>query len=495
MLVFVAAINVAIFGFGLFALERRVQELRTEGLENFSELLVYNLRNIVQPGGGIRVAPILEWPFWREFDDAIIVSESWDESSEEIRPLGAFLNPVGLSSRAGDFDKQAVLRLIRDSIADGQPRVGVDGLAIPVRDRSGRSWGGCWVSLEEKLPTTRESLSILFPWFLMTTVLLTLGTFWILRRFVLDPVALLAGGARRISDGDLSVRLAVPARRDEMAELIRVFNAMTSEVQGYNARLARDVESATQKVRRAEAAAMTSKRLAAMGELAAGIAHEINNPLGGLLNAVESLSKGTLSESKEEQYRGLLKDGLERIRQIVSKLLKFTPRESEQRPFDIATPIRDALVLCNHRIGALDVELVWEQIPNLLDEQEHGADESGVVLGEQGELGQALLNLFVNALDALEEVDHARKLTIRLDRDESSVTIGVEDNGPGMSAEDLSSATDLFFTTKEVGRGTGLGLSIVFKVVQQHGGELRLESMPGEGFSAVITLPLWSGKK
>lgn len=495
MLVFVAAINVAIFGLGLFALERRVQELRTEVLEDYSELLIYNLQNIVEPGGGIRVAPILDWPFWERFDDAVIVSESWDVSPERIRPLGAFLNPVGLSARSPEFDEQAVLRLIQDSISHGEPQPGVNGLAIPVLDRSGNLWGGCWVSLAEKVPTVSESLALLFPWFLATTVVLTLGTFWILRRFVLDPVALLADGARQISEGDLSVRLDVPARRDEMAELIRVFNAMTSQVQGYSSRLAEDVEVATEQVRRAEASAMTSKRLAAMGELAAGIAHEINNPLGGLLNAVEALSKGTLSEAKEEQYHGLLRDGLERIRKIVSKLLKFTPRDSEPRPFDLLTPTRDALVLCRHRIEALGVELSLEVDGKRIDEAtlETGeCGEFGVVLGEQGELGQALLNLLVNALDALEEVEAPRRIDLELRRDGGFLILKVQDNGPGMSRENLSNAADLFFTTKEVGRGTGLGLSIVHKVIHQHSGELLLTSAVGEGFSAEITLPVWS---
>lgn len=495
MLVFVAAINVAIFGLGLFALERRVQELRTEVLEEYSELLIYNLQNIVEPGGGIRVAPILDWPFWERFDDAVIVSENWDVSLDKILPLGAFLNPIGLAARSPAFDEQTVLHLIQSSIEAGKPRPGVNGLAIPVLDRSGNLWGGCWVSLAEKVPTVSASLALLFPWFLATTVVLTLGTFWILRRFVLDPVALLADGARQISEGDLSVRLDVPARRDEMAELIRVFNAMTSQVQGYSSRLAKDVEAATLKVRQAEAAAMTSKRLAAMGELAAGIAHEINNPLGGLLNAVEALSKRTLSEAKEDQYRGLLRDGLERIRIIVSKLLKFTPRDSEPRPFDLLTPTRDALVLCRHRIEALGVELCLEVDGKRIDEDDWEAgdcDEFGVVLGEQGELGQALLNLFVNALDALEEVEAPRKIDLVLRREEDSLILRVQDNGPGMNSEHLSNAADLFFTTKEVGRGTGLGLSIVHKVVHQHGGELVLTSTEGEGFTAEITLPVWS---
>ena len=238
---------------------------------------------------------------------------------------------------------------------------------------------------------------------------------------------------------------------------------------------------------------MTSRRLAAMGELAAGIAHEVNNPLGGLLNAVESLSKGTLPPEKEQQYHGLLRDGLERIRLVVSKLLRFTPRDSEHQPFNLLTPVRDALVLCRHRIDALGVEVRFEVAGRSVDEgelEEGRYAEFATVLGEQGELGQALLNLFVNALDALEEVDHARRIDISLEQEGGFLVLRVQDNGAGMNQEELSSAADLFFTTKEVGRGTGLGLSIVHKIVHQHGGELQLESEPGRGFTAVIRLPV-----
>src|SRR5439155_14452704 len=118
----------------------------------------------------------------------------------------------------------------------------------------------------------------LFPWFLVSTLVLTLGTFWILRRYVLDPVGELARGSERLASGQLSARVPEPARLDELSDLIRRFNAMAATVQGFNERLAREVEVATEQVRRAEATAMTQRRLAATGELAAGVAHEINNP-------------------------------------------------------------------------------------------------------------------------------------------------------------------------------------------------------------------------
>jgi len=163
----------------------------------------------------------------------------------------------------------------------------------------------------------RLLLRYVLPAFLFSSVLLTLGTFVALRRFVLDPVERLARGARAVAGGDLSVRVEPPRRGDELARLIETFNVMTARVARFSEELEREVERATDAARRAEAAAMTQRRLAAMGELAAGIAHEINNPLGGLVNAAEVLGREDLPADKRRRYVALLSGGLERIRRTV----------------------------------------------------------------------------------------------------------------------------------------------------------------------------------
>src|SRR5262249_31029633 len=168
----------------------------------------------------------------------------------------------------------------------------------------------------------------------------------------------------------------------ERADLIRQFNAMATTVQGFNTTLEREVARATEKARAAEAAAMTQRRLAATGELAAGVAHEINNPLGGLLNAAESLASEDLSEAKRSQYQALLHGGLERIQATVGRLLRLAPRaarpqpivllqpvherdrvehgleeDDRLRPIVLLQPVLDAIALVQHRAGEQEVAI------------------------------------------------------------------------------------------------------------------------------------------
>ncbi|MBI5362032.1 MAG: HAMP domain-containing protein, partial [Planctomycetes bacterium] len=331
ILLFVAAINAAVFGVGVYHLSARVGEDRDRLARDFTEVLLYTLQPMVDEGGKIRVAEILRWPNWRNFDDAIIVSANWEVAKDgTLRPQGAYLNPIGRTRRSAGLDEQEVLRAIAEVARSRVSTPVAGGIAIPVLDSEDRVWGGCWFSVSRE--AARGLLVQLLPWFLVSTALLTIGTFAMLRRFVLDPVEALADGARRLGAGELSARLAVPARKDELAELIRGFNQMAETVEGFNARLAREVEIATDNARRAENAAMTQRRLAATGELAAGIAHEVNNPLGGLINAVEALEKKELPPAKRAQYLGLLRNGLERIQRTVGQVLRLAPRAPQSVP-------------------------------------------------------------------------------------------------------------------------------------------------------------------
>jgi signal transduction histidine kinase len=498
----IAAIEIALFGVGLYFLALKIEREREASSAEFSELLVYTLQTTITTGNELGVASILRWPNWRYFDDAIIVRASFDEGPRgELVPRGAYLNPIGRARRRADFAEQAILRDITEVVRSRDPRPSAGGVALPILGPGGEVWGGCWFVLAGR-PDAAELALQLLPWFLLSLLLLTLGTFSVLQRFFLMPVQELAAGAQRVSAGDLAARVRVPARRDEMADLIAGFNAMTARVQGFNAELAREVEAATARVRRAEAAAMMQRRLAATGELAAGIAHEINNPLGGLINAADALERGNLSPDKRTQYQGLLRTGLERIRATVGQLLRFTPRTTRQGPVAIAEPVLDALALVEHRARAQGVLLVLSS-GDLAARGDEGREEVVArwrslppVLGQANELAQAVLNLLVNALDALEEDprtgERGGRVEVSVAGRAGELELSVADDGPGVPAEDLPRISDLFFTTKEVGKGSGLGLAIVHNVVHQHGGRLELSSEPGRGFRATIHLPLWT---
>jgi len=452
---------------------------RTE--ENWVVELVTTIQKTIAPEG-LKVASILRWPSWRFIGDAILVDQYLRETSTgTLQAVGIDLNPVGLSSRAADFPRDEALRAIRAAMETGEPVDALGGRAVPIRVREG-TWGGLWYRMKaSQAHLYRDVVAELLPWFALSTLLLTGATFLGMRSLVLDPVAQLAEGARRMSEGNFDVRLSVPARRDELAELVRSFNAMSEQVSTYNQRLSEEVRLATDKARAAEAAAMRERRLAAMGELAAGIAHEINNPLGGLQNVVEDLRRADLPAERRQQYLDLLGRGLARMAETVERLRRFTPRQAPTEPVDLVAVCQDALDLVRHRASRLGVQLDFAPPAGPLH-----------VPGLRNDLGHAVLNLLVNALDSLQ--DHGTKdpkgprIQVLLRPEAEVVRLVVQDNGRGAPPEILEKLGDLFFTTKDVGRGTGLGLSLVRSAARQQGGHLHLESEVGRSFRAELEL-------
>lgn len=506
MLLLLVAINVAVVGAEVGFLAQGLARSRTDEASQYAAEFVSLLRGEVQPGRGLNVKRLLEWSKWGRFTDAIILDGNLVKSREgRISPAGVALSPMGGAHRPADFDYQSVYAAIDLATTRGESIDDVEGgRVVPIEHAQG-TWGACWFQVARTVDRADLVLRYFLPIFLVSTVLLSAGTFFGLRRFVLAPVEQLARASRQVAQGDLSVRLPEPRYTDEISELMRAFNAMTDEVEGFNARLAREVRIATDHARQAESAAMTQRRLAATGELAAGMAHEINNPLGGLLNAVEALNRGDLAESRRVQYLALLQLGLERIRVTVGQLLRFTPRGSSTAPVQILSPVRDALALVRHRAEGQGVRLLlgdgtsWADSDHLTPELERGFAALPALEGEAHELGQALLNLLVNAIDAVEPLERgAGRIEVALTYSAEGalgehIEVAVSDNGPGVPEDELARLCDLFYTTKEVGRGSGLGLAIVHNVVSSHGGTLELSSPPGSGLRVLLRIPLRHG--
>lgn len=194
------------------------------------------------------------------------------------------------------------------------------------------------------------------------------------------------------------------------------------------------------------------------------------------------------------QYHELLKNGLERIQSTVGQLLRFTPRTTKPAPISIATPVSDAIALVQHRAHKQGVVIELHAASATAPDRESVLAAWRAlppVMGEQNEIAQSVLNLLVNALDALEHLPAGRgRIDLRLERAGQDLSLVVQDNGPGVPAQELARVADLFYTTKEVGRGTGLGLSIVHNVIANHGGRVLLSSEPGHGFRVEILLPI-----
>ncbi len=477
-----ALVNLVIFAAaGLYLVQRLSAERERLQLELAGDLLK-TLEGTILPRGEFNVPRILAWSGWSEVDDALLVDRNLAVlESGNVRPAGIALNPVGRALRDSAQQERGVLRALWDVCEFGDPVVVAGGRAVPIV-AGNVTWGAVWYRPLER-GAGRELLGALLPAFLISTALLVGGSFLALRRLVLDPVERLAAGARLLQAGAFGTRVPPSGRRDEVAELVDAFNAMAATVEAYHTQLAERAEEAVQHARRVESAAMVQRRLAAMGELAAGIAHEINNPLGGMLNAVEALGRADLPPERRERYLNLVQGGLERVREIVGRVLRMAPREARHGRVDLAVVVEDALALVRHRAEAAGVLLGWETEP----------PRDAVARGAANELGQAVLNLLVNALDAVEDARArgvgGQRVRVELDRRGVELRLAIVDDGPGVGPDELARVADLFYTTKDVGRGTGLGLALVHNVVHAHGGRVHLSSVLGAGFTAEIFLP------
>ncbi|MGQ0614743.1 MAG: sensor histidine kinase [Planctomycetaceae bacterium] len=322
------------------------------------------------------------------------------------------------------------------------------------------------------------NLRSVFLYLFAGTVLLVLATYLILSRVVLRPIEALARAAGTVARGQPPVPVPRTGHGDEMDRLVESFNHMAGEVHEYQTRLEDRVLGALARAKAAEGHLVVAQRLAATGTLAAGIAHEINNPLGGIANAVLRLREGDLSPAKSEEYFRIVLDGLDRIAKIVQRVLDFTPRQTDPMPVDCADVCRRAADLAMHRAEPRGIRL------------EVRAEASvGGVVGDPQELIQAVLNLVLNGIDAIPE-GAAGTITLSTRAEGGFAVLEVADDGSGMDEETRRRCVDMFYTTKAAGKGYGLGLAAVQHIATDHGGDLEIESELGRGTRVRLRIPL-----
>ncbi|MYJ22902.1 MAG: PAS domain S-box protein [Nitrospira sp. SB0673_bin_12] len=220
-----------------------------------------------------------------------------------------------------------------------------------------------------------------------------------------------------------------------------------------------------------------AERLASVGKLAAGVAHEINNPLGGILNCLYNIRKGTLPSERQEEYFTYMEDGLRRAQKIVRQLLDFSQQhEPEFSMNDVNGLVDRVLVLTNHAIAEKRL-----QLHKVYD------DDLPPLFVDPQMIEQVLTNLILNAVQATNE---GGSIILQTRTAHERCEIDVGDTGSGIDPEVRPHIFDPFFTTKGTGEGTGLGLSVSLGIVERHGGQLTVESEVGKGTVFTVSLPL-----
>ncbi len=301
-----------------------------------------------------------------------------------------------------------------------------------------------------------------------------------------------AAGAEAFSRGDLDVRVQLRSS-DELGLLARTFNRMgdelkasREEIEAWNRELADRVEQRTRELEVAHRRLLRTSKLAAIGQLGAGVAHEVNNPLVGILGNAQLLLSKNPGDEKTRTALTKIESAAKRCRDVIQNLLRFSEQEAEAEhmPCDLGKVIEEAFSLTRERITSQGIRVVWEL-----------ADGLPSVLGAHRQLMQVFLNLLNNARTAMEEGGEGGVLTItsRL-REDGLVEVQVRDTGRGIPKEYLERIFEPFFTTKDVWTSTGLGLSVAFRIVSDHGGRIEVESQPGEGSTFRVLLPVVEGE-
>ncbi|MGH9856776.1 MAG: sensor histidine kinase, partial [Acidobacteriota bacterium] len=323
-------------------------------------------------------------------------------------------------------------------------------------------------ALKRKEETQRTLTLISLAGILFSSLLM-----WVLIRKITNPLRKLRDSAEAVGRGDFSRRVEVESS-DECGELAESFNRMTENLNASRA----EVQQAIQTLKDTQAELIQTEKLSAMGKFVAGIAHELNNPLTGVIGFSQMLQESGISEKQEIVLHRII-GSAERCRRIVQNLLSFSRRYRPERKSVQANDVIESAV------ELLNLDLTTANIEVMLDL----SNEIPEILMDPHQMQQVFLNIINNSIQATEENQGSRQLRICSRLTNGYVHIGFADNGVGIRPEDLPNIFNPFFTTKPVGAGTGLGLSLAYGIVQEHGGTITAESTPGAGATFTIDLP------
>lgn len=338
---------------------------------------------------------------------------------------------------------------------------------------------------------------------ILLTVIVVLGTIAMLAFIVsaiTKPVTELVEVTDQISRGDFSRKVEI-AQFDEIGHLADTFNKMIEslkqsrdEIELYNRNLEQKIIERTQQLEEAQQQLVQSEKMSAIGQLAAGVAHELNNPLGGILGyaqfTLEKLQKcvpAKTSQKEIDSYIRYVRDievQARRCKAIVQNLLRFS-RSSKSIDFeevDINRAIEETMTFVEHQLRLNNISVTVTLDRNI-----------PMIHGNVGQLQQVFTNLIINAMHASPigaTIEITSRYSPALGEFGGAVELEFADHGHGIAQEHLKKVFEPFFTTKEVGKGTGLGLSVSYGIIRSHGGEINVSDTPGGGATFTLVLPL-----
>jgi signal transduction histidine kinase len=355
-------------------------------------------------------------------------------------------------------------------------------------------------------------------------VLIVFGSF-MLSRVLVKPLKDLILLTQKIGAGDLSEKIEVTSK-NEIGQLIESFNLMIARLKEKQEHLDNhltSLELANKKLKQAQEELIRTEKLASIGRFAAGVAHEVGNPLGAILGYTSILERDGISQEESKDYLKRIEKEIERINRIVRELLDFVrPSQFEICDVEVNKVIENTLSLISHQKNFWGIKAQLDLQPNL-----------PTIKGDESKVSQVLINIILNSIDAMpnggiltiqtkeyavenslvdplqqfysprrredpmeSNYSHVRKsdpfaaIFTKFSKGDRLVKIGISDTGIGIKEEDIKSIFDPFFTTKAPDKGTGLGLSVSLKIVESMEGEIRVESEEGKGSTFEVYFPV-----
>ncbi|MEG8945709.1 ATP-binding protein [Rosettibacter firmus] len=361
-------------------------------------------------------------------------------------------------------------------------------IAVPIMD--GRI-GTVRVGLKESSIISDVQQTVNVFWLMVATFLAIgiIGAF-VFAKFITKPIKEIQNVADNIDLNQIGKNKIPQIKiREKFLNKIKMLFRAEDEIDiladKFNQMIVR-LDQAYQDLQKAQSTIIQSEKLATVGTLTAGLAHEINNPVAGLQNCIRRIKNDPSNIQQSIKYLNMMEAAIDKIEKVVSNLLNFTRRQSTDfEKLSINEIIENSLLLVSHRFENAKISITKNLPLNL-----------PAIRANKNQLEQVILNLFINAIDAIEEKSKTqpqceKRINISATSDNYFLIIKIEDSGSGIPENLLDKIFDPFFTTKQPGKGTGLGLSIVYNIIESHNGKIRIESKEGKGTSVIISIPVY----
>ena len=447
---------------------------------------------------------------------AVVGGTDFHKKVESLLGMGEFsgamlINRKGLKIFSHGYwgvNEKHEVRSAMDNLSNQRPTV----------EFSGKTWGLFWLAPEKVILSSplwidgrfmgsvavfsdlknlygnlRESESVVLAYIGMNALVLVLFGIYLLSRTVVRPINRLLAVTERF-DGAIPIMQKGESPNNEIGRLSQSLNLMLRQLDVNEKKLKENIsslETANREIKKAQDEIVKSEKMASVGRLATGIAHEIGNPLGIILGYIDLLQLGDLNELEQRDFLFRVESEITRINRIIRDLLDFSrPSGDKQKETNAHQILEEVLTV-------LSPQPMFEQIH--IKRSFHA--ESDRVRVAKDSLKQVFLNVIINAADAMDHnavssgIHRESILTLETLNEEGFLIIRVSDTGCGMTAEEINRIFDPFFTTKEPGKGTGLGLSICYTMMERAGGKISTESQPGRGTTFILEIPLGDTRK